>query len=149
QNRMSPALVADAGRLLRNSQYPDLRNRANLAFPAPGKLDPKKLPAIGVLAKRAGSAEKGRQLLAASLKGDAQCLKCPTVRGVGGQVGPDLSMIGKKASRENLFESILQPSKAIADQYIQYVVETKRGLQVAGLLVAAGPNAITLRDANG
>ena len=42
-----------------------------------------------------------------SLKGDTQCLKCHTVRGQGGSIGPDLSMIGKKASRENLYDSLL------------------------------------------
>ena len=62
-------------------------------------------------------------MLDASLTSEAQCLKCHTVRGIGGQVGPDLSMIGKKASRENLFESILLPSKAIADQYVQWQIE--------------------------
>ena len=69
---------------------------------------------------------RGKQLLAASLKGETQCLRCHTVRGVGGNIGPDLSMIGKKASRENLFESILLPSKAIADQYLQWKIENDR-----------------------
>jgi putative heme-binding domain-containing protein len=58
-------------------------------------------------------------------------------------------MIGKKASRENLFESILYPSKAIADQYIMWVIETKKGLQYSGLLVEDTPAAVTLRDGNG
>ena len=36
-------------------------------------------------------------------------------------------MIGKKASKENLFESILMPSKAIADQYVTWKVDTDSG----------------------
>jgi putative heme-binding domain-containing protein len=71
------------------------------------------------------------------------------VRGVGGMVGPDLSMIGKKASRENLYESILIPSKAIADQYIQHSVTTTAEVTISGLLIAESPESITLRDANG
>ncbi len=55
------------------------------------------------------------------------------VRGVGGQVGPDLSMIGKKSARENLYESILIPSKAIADQYIQHQVTTTAEVTISGL----------------
>jgi putative heme-binding domain-containing protein len=70
-------------------------------------------------------------------------------RGVGGQVGPDLSMIGKKASRENLYESLLIPSKAIADQYIQHQVRTTSDVTVTGLLVGDTPDALTIRDANG
>jgi putative heme-binding domain-containing protein len=71
------------------------------------------------------------------------------IRGVGGSVGPDLAMIGKKASRENLYESILQPSKAIADQYLQHQVTTTADVTIAGLLVEDTPASITLRDANG
>jgi putative membrane-bound dehydrogenase-like protein len=137
-----------AGRLLRNSPHQDLRNRALIAFPAPGKLDPKRLPSIASLVSRKGNADRGKHLLAASAKNDLQCLKCHTVRGVGGQVGPDLSMIGKKASRENLFESILLPSKAIADQYVSWVVETKNGLVLTGLLIEETPEYLLLRDAN-
>ncbi len=101
-----------------------------------------------MLAKRHGNAENGRRILAASLKNEAQCLKCHTVRGVGGQVGPDLSMIGKKASRENLIESILLPSKAIADQFLQWRIETKKGLDIQGLIVEETADSILLRDAN-
>jgi putative heme-binding domain-containing protein len=102
------------------------------------------------LAKRAaGNLERGKAVMAASLAGNAQCLKCHTVRGVGGQVGPDLSMVGKKGSRENLFESILQPSKAIADQYVQHQVTTAAGLTVTGLPIAETETTLTLRDANG
>lgn len=145
-----PADVLDtAGRLLRNSPYQGLRNRALVAFPAPGKLDLKKLPSIPALAARRGDAEKGQRLLAQSVTGPLQCLKCHTVRGVGGQVGPDLSMIGKKASRENLIESILYPSRAIADQYVTWTVETLRGVSVQGLLVEETGDHVILRDAEG
>jgi putative membrane-bound dehydrogenase-like protein len=142
-------LVAAAGRLLRNSPYQDIANAAKLAFPAPGKLDPKKLPAVAEIARRGGDPARGKQVWDGSAAGAAQCAKCHMVRGVGGQVGPDLSMIGKKASRENLLESILMPSKAIADQYIQYQVTTTAEVTVSGLLIADSPQSITLRDANG
>jgi putative heme-binding domain-containing protein len=144
-----PDLLADAGRLARNTPHQDLRNRALLAFPPSGKLDVKKLPSPAVLATRTGDAGRGRQVFAASLKNDLQCQKCHTVQGVGGNVGPDLSMIGKKASRENLFESILQPSKAIADQYVNWQIFSTRGAVVSGLLVEETADAVTLRDANG
>lgn len=141
--------AAAVGRLLRNSPYQDLRNKALVAFPAPGKLDPKKLPSPAELAKRSGDAGRGQKVWAESLAGAAQCAKCHTVRGEGGQVGPDLSMIGVKGSRENLFESILNPSKAIADQYVQHQVNTAGGVTVTGLVVAESESTLTLRDANG
>jgi len=87
--------------------------------------------------------------MAASVKNDLQCLKCHTALGKGGSVGPDLSAIGKKASRENLYESILYPSKAIADQYITWQIETKKGTSLVGLIVEETPDDLTLRDGNG
>jgi putative membrane-bound dehydrogenase-like protein len=149
QGHMPDTLVADAGRLLRNSPFQGERNKAMLLFPAPGKLDPKKLPSPAVLAQRTGNAARGEAVLRASLKSEAQCLRCHMVRGVGGNIGPDQSMIGKKASKENLFESILLPSKAIADQYVQWKVNTNDGKTVTGLLVAETETSLTLRDANG
>ena len=149
QNKMPETLVADAGRLLRNSPFQGERNKAMLLFPAAGKLDPKKLPAPAILAKRIGDLKRGEAVFKASLKGESQCLRCHMVRGVGGNIGPDLSMIGKKASKENLFESILLPSKAIADQYVQWKVTTLDEKSVSGLLVAETDKEITLRDANG
>jgi putative membrane-bound dehydrogenase-like protein len=149
RKQLPQALQVEAGRLLRNSPFDPLRKRAMQAFPPQARLDPKKLPSLGVLARRQGNAEHGRFVLAASAKSDLQCLKCHSVRGSGGHIGPDLSVIGKKASKENLFESILIPSKAIADQYLTWVVETKKGLSVSGLLVEETATDILLRDANG
>jgi putative membrane-bound dehydrogenase-like protein len=146
--QLPDALKPDIGRLLRNSPYQDLRNRALIAFPPPRRLDPLKLPTVAALLARKGDAARGQQLLAASLKNDMQCLKCHGTRGAGGNVGPDLAAIGSKASRENLIESILAPNKAIADQYVTWVIETKQGLALTGLLVEETPDHLTLRDAN-
>lgn len=149
KKELPESLRPEVARLLRNTPYQDLRAKALLAFPPPGKIDPKKLPDIAALAKRKGNPEHGKKLLAASANGDMQCMKCHMIRGVGGNVGPDLSVIGKKASRENLFESIMYPSKAIADQYFSYVIETKAGLLITGIIVEETPQFIMLRDANG
>ncbi len=142
-------LVGDARQLLRNSPFIDLRNKANLAFPLPGKLKKDQLPTIATLAKRQGNANKGRELMQASLRSDSQCLKCHMIRGIGGRVGPDLSMIGLKGSKENLFESILYPSKAIADQYLQHRIDTSSGQSLIGLIIQDTDQNVLLRDANG
>jgi putative membrane-bound dehydrogenase-like protein len=138
-------LQSDVGRMLRNSPFGDLRERAFTVFPAP-KLDPKKLPDIAALVRRKGDPARGKEVMAGNK--DLRCLACHTVNGAGGNVGPDLSAIGKKASRENLFESILFPSKAVADQYVSWVVETSAGVQLTGLIVEETPDHIIIRDGN-
>ena len=140
-------LLPDLARLLRYSPYPDLRNKALIAFPPPPKLDPKKLPSIPALLARKGNADRGKQLMSASLKNDVKCLFCHTINKVGGNVGPDLSVIGSKASRENLLESILYPSRAIADQYVSWIVRDKNGLSITGMIIEDVPGHIILRDA--
>ncbi len=142
-------LDGEAGRLLRNSPFQGERNKAMILFPPAGKLDPKKLPAVSVLATKKGNAENGKALMAKSLTGEAQCLKCHMVKGTGGNIGPDLSMIGKKGSKENLYDSLLTPSKAIADQYASWRLDSEDGQSVTGLLVEETPAKITVRDANG
>lgn len=148
EQKLPSEVVPLAGKLLRNSPFQGQRNRALILFPASLKLDPKKLSPAELARRPAGDVDKGRKIMQASLTGQAQCLKCHMVRGVGGQVGPDLSMIGKKASRENLFESILQPSKAIADQYLQHRLVVD-GVPLVGLIIEESAQRIVLRDANG
>src|SRR5439155_26439584 len=76
-------LQADAARLLRNSSFKIVQNKAMLAFPPPGCIDPKKLPEIPGLVARKGNADRGRQLLIGSMKNDLQCMKCHRIQGQG------------------------------------------------------------------
>lgn len=105
-----------------------------------------------------GAAIKPDEIL--SLKGDPgkgerlffenaalRCSFCHRVDGAGGSIGPELSQIGKKYARAALLETITQPSKAIAPEYIPYVCQTKDGDSHVGLLVERGKEKIVLRDA--
>jgi putative heme-binding domain-containing protein len=137
---------AEAARWLRNSPFQDLRNKALVAFP-PKKLNPRQPPDIAQLVVRRGDVQHGRKFFFENK--DLGCARCHEVNGQGGAIGPELSAIGSKASRENLFESILYPDKAIADQFIQWIIETKQGVVVQGILVEESPQYVALRDANG
>jgi putative membrane-bound dehydrogenase-like protein len=142
-------LQAAAGPLLRASPYQGERNKALLLFPVAGTLDPAKLPSSRELAEKAGDPARGKAILLKSKTSEVQCLKCHKVKGDGGEIGPDLSLIGKKASVENLLDSILHPSKAIADQYVSWTVATADGQSITGLLVGESESTVTIRDANG
>jgi putative heme-binding domain-containing protein len=58
-----------------------------------------------------------------------------------------LSQIGKKYEIKTLLETILDPSKAIAPEYIPYLLETDGGQVYAGFLVAKTEEQVVLRDA--
>ncbi len=66
---------------------------------------------------------------------------------LGTEVGPDLSVIGKLRGREDLLESILEPSRRIESKYAAYVAQTADGRSVTGLLVRRDERVAVLRDA--
>jgi putative heme-binding domain-containing protein len=72
------------------------------------------------------------------------------VNGRGGSVGPDLSTIGRTLDREKLVRSILEPSKDIAPQYATWLVATRDGRLLTGVILREDPRGtITLGDAQG
>ena len=85
-------------------------------------------------------------MLETTLKNDATRLKCHVIGNVGGVVGPELVCYRLRASRENLLESILYPSRAISDQYVTWVVETKGGMSITGVIAAETPQHLVIRD---
>jgi putative heme-binding domain-containing protein len=64
----------------------------------------------------------------------------------GRELGPELTRIGSKQGRAKLLENILEPSKSIEPQYVTWVIETKAGKVISGLLVEKSTTHITVRD---
>jgi putative heme-binding domain-containing protein len=74
------------------------------------------------------------------------CGSCHKIGNQGTALGPDLSTIGKLRTREDLLESILEPSRRIEPKYAAYVVQTVDGRAMTGLLVKRDENQVVLRD---
>src|SRR5439155_18585758 len=55
-----------------------------------------------------GNADRGRETFLNAEK--ATCIKCHRLGGQGGQIGPDLTGVGRRFSKIHLIESILEPS---------------------------------------
>ena len=123
----------------------DVRQAAADVLPLPQGRGGEKLPPLADLIKRSGSAEKGKGVFA----GVGTCAKCHVVQGEGKMVGPDLSGIGAKLSREALYESILAPSVAISHNYEAWTALTKDGRAITGLLVSKTPQQVVIRGADG
>jgi putative heme-binding domain-containing protein len=77
--------------------------------------------------------ESGRNLYHAT-----SCSKCHRIAGQGGAVGPDLSTASKKFSVKDMLEAIVEPSKAISDQYGSQQVLTTEGQSYVGRAVTIG-----------
>jgi putative heme-binding domain-containing protein len=109
----------------------------------PATAGSKPLPPLAELAKRTGDAVRGQELF----KTTATCIKCHKTRGEGKEVGPDLSEIGTKLSREAMFVSILDPSAGISHNYETYTALLDSGNIVAGLKVSETDDSVTIRSA--
>jgi putative heme-binding domain-containing protein len=102
---------------------------------------------VAEILKMSGSADRGRLLFHES--NVVQCRNCHQIGGKGTELGPRLDSIGKKYDRAKILENILQPSQQIDPQYRTWVVETKAGLVLTGLLVKRDAKEIVLRDVQG
>ncbi len=60
------------------------------------------------------------------------CARCHAMKGEGGNIGPDLTQIGTRFSTKDILEAILEPSKAISDQYAATQFELKNGKSMVG-----------------
>jgi uncharacterized repeat protein (TIGR03806 family) len=94
---------------------------------------------------RKGNVERGRELFFKSA--GLQCVTCHRVGGTGSTLGPDLSDIGKKSTRAQILESILDPSKTVEPKYVAYLVETNDGKLHTGLLAERNEREVVLRMA--
>jgi len=82
-------------------------------------------------------------------KDESMCIRCHTVFGVGDKVGPDLSDVGAKYSREEILASILTPSQRIAEGYRSSSIELQDGRVLFGMIQKETKDAIELFDTNG
>lgn len=94
--------------------------------------------------KLAGDPSRGRKLYLETA--GVQCKSCHPIAGQGTLVGPDLTEIGKKYTRTQLLESLLEPSKTIDPKYLTHLIETTDGRVMTGLLVSRDDRAVVLKD---
>jgi uncharacterized repeat protein (TIGR03806 family) len=73
------------------------------------------------------------------------CVQCHRFAGEGGSVGPDLTGISRRQAARDLLESILLPSKVIADEYAAFEVETAGGEIVCGRIEKEDADVLVLR----
>jgi putative heme-binding domain-containing protein len=77
------------------------------------------------------------------------CYRCHKVDGRGGRVGPELSTTGSALTRERLVESIIDPSKEVAPQFVSWNVALKDGRVLTGVRVGATAEGTVYGDAQG
>ena len=93
-------------------------------------------PAPPALTK-GGDWEAGRALFF----GESKCSTCHTVRGEGGNVGPNLSNL-VHINPESVMQDIVEPNARINPDHVSYIVETHGGDTLSGLVRQEGDRVI-------
>ena len=143
QGKLPPDTQFAAANSLLSSADESIRTAAgkHLALPAGAGGEP--LPPVSHLVSQSGDAARGKTLFA----GVGTCAKCHKVLGEGKDVGPDLSEIGSKLSKEAMYVSILDPNAGVSFNYETYVARTLDGTTLSGILVSQTDDAVELKTA--
>jgi putative heme-binding domain-containing protein len=122
-----------------------IANRAKALLGRGGLPDPDRQKVIDELAPtvlRGGDAGRGKLVF------QQQCAKCHAHSGEGGKVGPELTGMATHPKGE-LLVHILDPSRGVEGNFVQYTVATADGRILNGLLASETKTAIELLDAEG
>jgi putative membrane-bound dehydrogenase-like protein len=89
-----------------------------------------------------GEVPRGREIFREN------CSRCHLLDGMGSEVGPDLLDVIRRPKKFFLAK-ILDPNLNIAPGYETYVIETRSGATVSGVIAQESPTSVTLRREEG
>jgi len=92
-----------------------------------------------------GNASRGRVLFHDER---VSCGVCHRIEGRGGQLGPNLTRIGRIRQPDDLLEAILYPSSTVVNGYEHYVLEMADGESYGGIIQRETKDAIYLKNAS-
>ncbi len=92
----------------------------------------------------AGDAARGEAVFR---RANLSCMKCHSVSGAGGGIGPDLSAVGGISPIEFLVTSVLVPDLAVKEAFQMATVQTGDGDTFQGIVLQENADLIVLKDA--
>ena len=78
----------------------------------------------------------------------AQCVRCHAVDGAGGKVGPALDNIANILTREQILESLIEPSARLTPGYGNVTITLKDGQVIRGILQEETKDELILRTSD-
>jgi putative heme-binding domain-containing protein len=110
---------------------------------APVDRDNKPIAAPAELAKLTGDAAKGQASFA------PLCGICHQVNGAGIDFGPNLSDVGTRKTKENIFESILDPNKVLEPGFESVLIKLESDEVAMGMIASETDTEVTVKAMGG
>lgn len=98
-------------------------------------------------ARYGGDAARGKKVAMEHLA--AQCTRCHRLGGEGAEVGPDLSKVATRLTRDELWQSLIDPSATIAAGYGIVQLQLKDGSSVSGTMMRESADRVVVRGSDG
>jgi putative heme-binding domain-containing protein len=90
--------------------------------------------------ERKGNPERGKQAFA------RVCAPCHKLEGIGHEIGPNLATVQNRGP-DAMILNVLDPNREVNPQYVNYVVQTKDGRTLTGMISAENATSLTLTRA--
>lgn len=129
--------------VLHTSASEKIRRQAAEHLPLPATADAEPLPPLAELVKSRGDPARGHEVF----RSKGTCIKCHQVGAEGKEVGPDLSEIGSKLTREAMYVAILDPSAGISHNYETFQAILANGTAFSGVKISETDDSVTLKSA--
>jgi putative heme-binding domain-containing protein len=94
------------------------------------------------VASRSGNPARGASLF------KQHCQTCHAIQGIGHKVGPDLASVASRRT-DLLIVDILDPSRQVSPDFVNYLMVTKSGRVLNGVIAGETTGSVTLRREEG
>jgi len=108
--------------ILHGSKFDGVKTRVAKLLPKETTRTGDSLPSMRTLVRQTGNPENGKNIFYDTVK--STCSSCHAIDDATPIIGPNLAKIGEKLDTFSLFESILDPSAAIAHEYESWIIDT-------------------------
>jgi putative membrane-bound dehydrogenase-like protein len=135
-NKVDESVMPEAKEILTRTWHSDIRVAATNMFE---KLNPSAAVDVKSLISQKGNSKAGYEIF------KMYCTSCHKVNAEGVDFGPGLSQIGKKLSKEGLYNAILYPSEGISFGYEANILKLKDGTEAQGIVTSKTENEYLLK----
>lgn len=109
-------------------------------------LTPEELQRMVAEVNAHGDARRGELIFR---RAELSCVKCHSVSGAGGNIGPDLSALGQSSPVDYVITSILTPELSVKEEFQLAKVFTSEGKVYVGIIAEDNADRLVLKDAEG